>query len=140
MSLSLENICINLKCLIKEFFHYSYTVVHKTEVIKSTLNPTWRPTTVSARVLCNGDYDRYVKFKISVFLLLLLSRILQKNCMKREQIYNYIFNIAVFDNEGGFQGQRPVNMRLDLYQYDKSNINMLVLLTCKNNDDDNLFV
>lgn len=40
----------------------SYTVVHKTEVIKNTLNPTWRPFTVKARVLCNGDYDRSIKF------------------------------------------------------------------------------
>ena len=36
-----------------------YTVVHKTEVIKNTLNPTWRPFTVPVRALCNGDYDRY---------------------------------------------------------------------------------
>lgn len=39
----------------------SYTIVHKTEVIKNTLNPTWRPFTIQARALCNGDYDRSVK-------------------------------------------------------------------------------
>ncbi|OWF55814.1 Copine-8 [Mizuhopecten yessoensis] len=39
----------------------SYTIVHKTEVIKNTLNPTWRPFTVQARALCNGDYDRSIK-------------------------------------------------------------------------------
>ncbi|KAL4226439.1 Copine-9 [Mactra antiquata] len=39
----------------------SYTVVHRTEVIKKTLNPTWKPMTLSARSLCNGDYDRSIK-------------------------------------------------------------------------------
>ncbi|GAB1598493.1 copine-8-like isoform X3 [Argonauta hians] len=39
----------------------SFTVVHKTEVIKRTLNPTWRPFTISVRLLCNGDYDRPIK-------------------------------------------------------------------------------
>uniref|UniRef100_A0A0L8FPC8 C2 domain-containing protein n=2 Tax=Octopus bimaculoides TaxID=37653 RepID=A0A0L8FPC8_OCTBM len=39
----------------------SYTVVHRTEVIKRTLNPTWRPFTISIRLLCNGDYDRPIK-------------------------------------------------------------------------------
>ncbi|XP_021369991.1 copine-8-like isoform X3 [Mizuhopecten yessoensis] len=39
----------------------SYTTVHKTEVIKNTLNPTWRPFTITARALCNGDYDRSIK-------------------------------------------------------------------------------
>ena len=36
----------------------SYTAVHRTEVIKNTLNPTWKPFTIHARALCNGDYDR----------------------------------------------------------------------------------
>ncbi|GFS25336.1 copine-8 [Elysia marginata] len=39
----------------------SYTVVHRTEVIKKTLNPTWRPFSISIRTLCNGDYDRSIK-------------------------------------------------------------------------------
>lgn len=39
----------------------SYTVVHRTEVIKKTLNPTWKPITISVRALCNGDYDRSIK-------------------------------------------------------------------------------
>ncbi|XP_078340073.1 copine-8-like isoform X1 [Crassostrea virginica] len=41
----------------------SYTVVHRTEVIMKTLNPTWRPFTMMARALCNGDYDRSIKFE-----------------------------------------------------------------------------
>ncbi|XP_053401940.1 copine-8-like isoform X2 [Mercenaria mercenaria] len=41
----------------------SYTVVHKTEVIKNTLNPTWKPFSVTARTLCNGDHDRTIKIE-----------------------------------------------------------------------------
>ncbi|KAK2158065.1 hypothetical protein LSH36_178g06009 [Paralvinella palmiformis] len=41
----------------------SFTVVHKTEVIKNTLNPTWKPFTVPVRALCNGDYDRTLKIE-----------------------------------------------------------------------------
>ncbi|KAI0225535.1 Copine-8 [Lamellibrachia satsuma] len=40
----------------------SFTVVHQTEVIKNTLNPTWRPFLISVQALCNGDYDRSIKF------------------------------------------------------------------------------
>ena len=39
-----------------------YTVVHRTEWIKSNLNPTWQPFTVSVRALCNGELYRYLKF------------------------------------------------------------------------------
>jgi len=39
----------------------SFTVTHKTEVIKNTLNPTWRTFTVPVRSLCNGDYDRCIQ-------------------------------------------------------------------------------
>ncbi|CAG5116881.1 unnamed protein product, partial [Candidula unifasciata] len=40
---------------------FSHTLVHKTEVVKNTLNPTWQPFSMSVRQLCNGDYDRSVK-------------------------------------------------------------------------------
>ncbi|XP_013408869.1 copine-8 isoform X2 [Lingula anatina] len=39
----------------------SFTVVHKTEVIKNTLNPNWNVFTIPVRSLCNGDYDRSIK-------------------------------------------------------------------------------
>ncbi|XP_033644541.1 copine-8-like [Asterias rubens] len=39
----------------------SYTICHKTEVIKNTLNPTWRPFPVLVRSLCNGDVERTIK-------------------------------------------------------------------------------
>ncbi|XP_025108559.1 copine-8-like [Pomacea canaliculata] len=41
----------------------SYTVVHRTEVIKKTLNPTWKPFSVPVRSLCNGDYERSIKIE-----------------------------------------------------------------------------
>nr|KAG5706039.1 hypothetical protein BaRGS_028148 [Batillaria attramentaria] len=41
----------------------SFTVVHRTEVIKNTLNPTWKPFTVPVRLLCNGDYDRSIRIE-----------------------------------------------------------------------------
>uniref|UniRef100_A0AAQ5ZUW1 C2 domain-containing protein n=1 Tax=Amphiprion ocellaris TaxID=80972 RepID=A0AAQ5ZUW1_AMPOC len=36
----------------------TFTICHKTEVIKNTLNPVWQPFTIPVRALCNGDYDR----------------------------------------------------------------------------------
>ncbi|XP_039283440.1 copine-8 [Nilaparvata lugens] len=39
-----------------------YTLVLKTEVKKWTLNPAWLPITVPVRTLCNGDYERSLKF------------------------------------------------------------------------------
>ncbi|XP_071816097.1 copine-8-like isoform X1 [Apostichopus japonicus] len=39
----------------------SYTIVHRTEVKKNTLNPTWSPIILLVRALCNGDYDRTIK-------------------------------------------------------------------------------
>ncbi|XP_022094529.1 copine-3-like isoform X2 [Acanthaster planci] len=35
--------------------------VHVTEVIKNTLNPTWKPFKISLRTLCNADYDKKLK-------------------------------------------------------------------------------
>lgn len=42
-----------------------WTVVHKTEVIKNTLNPTWKPFTLPLNQLCNGDYERKLKFEVT---------------------------------------------------------------------------
>jgi len=39
----------------------SFTACHRTEVIKNTLDPTWKPFTIHARTLCNGDYDRAIR-------------------------------------------------------------------------------
>lgn len=41
----------------------SFTTTHKTEVIKNTLNPTWKPFRVPVTTLCNGDYDRSIKIE-----------------------------------------------------------------------------
>jgi len=42
-----------------------WVIVHKTEVIKNNLNPTWRPFTVDTRTLCHGNLDQ--PFMIEVF-------------------------------------------------------------------------
>lgn len=50
----------------------TYTPVHKTEVVKNTLNPTWREFRVSAAVLCGGDLERQLKIECLFFLFLYL--------------------------------------------------------------------
>ncbi|XP_057213349.1 copine-5 isoform X1 [Triplophysa rosa] len=42
----------------------TFTICHKTEVVKSTLNPVWQPFNIPVRALCNGDYDRSIKVEI----------------------------------------------------------------------------
>ncbi|KAM9506920.1 copine-9-like [Salvelinus alpinus] len=42
----------------------TFTICHKTEVVKNTLNPVWQPFTIAVRALCNGDYDRTVKVDV----------------------------------------------------------------------------
>ncbi|KAF7254511.1 Copine-5 [Varanus komodoensis] len=37
----------------------TFTICHKTEVVKNTLNPVWQSFTIPVRALCNGDYDRH---------------------------------------------------------------------------------
>jgi len=41
-----------------------YVVVHRTEVIKNNLNPTWAKFRMEVRSLCNGDYQRDLKFSV----------------------------------------------------------------------------
>uniref|UniRef100_A0A672JFE0 Copine Va n=1 Tax=Salarias fasciatus TaxID=181472 RepID=A0A672JFE0_SALFA len=42
----------------------TFTICHKTEVVKSTLNPVWQPFSIPVRALCNGDYERTIKVEI----------------------------------------------------------------------------
>uniref|UniRef100_A0A8C1RHD1 Copine Va n=2 Tax=Cyprinus carpio TaxID=7962 RepID=A0A8C1RHD1_CYPCA len=42
----------------------TFTICHKTEVVKNTLNPVWQPFTIPVRALCNGDYDRSIKVEV----------------------------------------------------------------------------
>merc|ERR1719410_301505 len=42
----------------------SYILVHRTEVIKNTLDPVWGTMEVSSRCLCNGDEFRDIKFDV----------------------------------------------------------------------------
>ncbi|KAG8228244.1 hypothetical protein J437_LFUL012216 [Ladona fulva] len=40
-----------------------FVPVHKTEVIKGTVNPEWKRFVIPVRILCNADYDRTIKKK-----------------------------------------------------------------------------
>ncbi|KAF0035121.1 hypothetical protein F2P81_012879, partial [Scophthalmus maximus] len=42
----------------------TFTICHKTEVVKNTLNPVWQPFAIPVRALCNGDYDRTIKVEV----------------------------------------------------------------------------
>ncbi|KAM4615077.1 copine-8 isoform 2-T2 [Polymixia lowei] len=37
----------------------TFTICHKTEVVKNTLNPVWQAFKIPVRALCNGDYDSH---------------------------------------------------------------------------------
>ena len=41
-----------------------WTKVFQSEVIKNTLNPNWKVTSMPVRELCNGDYDRQLKVDV----------------------------------------------------------------------------
>uniref|UniRef100_A0A4W3GT00 Copine Va n=1 Tax=Callorhinchus milii TaxID=7868 RepID=A0A4W3GT00_CALMI len=42
----------------------TFTICHKTEVVKNTLNPVWQQFSIAVRGLCNGDYDRTIKVEV----------------------------------------------------------------------------
>uniref|UniRef100_A0A6Q2Y3D0 C2 domain-containing protein n=1 Tax=Esox lucius TaxID=8010 RepID=A0A6Q2Y3D0_ESOLU len=42
----------------------TFTICHKTEVVKNTLNPVWQSFTIPVRALCNGDFDRTIKVEV----------------------------------------------------------------------------
>ncbi|XP_073695053.1 copine-8 isoform X2 [Garra rufa] len=42
----------------------TFTICHKTEVVKNTLNPVWQAFKIPVRGLCNGDYDRTIKVEV----------------------------------------------------------------------------
>jgi vacuolar-type H+-ATPase subunit F/Vma7 len=42
----------------------TWVQIHKTEVIKKSLDPRWNPFTLKMQTLCNGDHRRPIQFKI----------------------------------------------------------------------------
>uniref|UniRef100_A0A8B9Z9A5 Copine 5 n=1 Tax=Anas platyrhynchos TaxID=8839 RepID=A0A8B9Z9A5_ANAPL len=42
----------------------TFTICHKTEVVRNTLNPVWPAFAIPVRALCNGDYDRAIKVEV----------------------------------------------------------------------------
>lgn len=44
-----------------------FTICHKSEVVKNTLNPVWQPFSIPVRALCNGDYERWDRCSSPLF-------------------------------------------------------------------------
>uniref|UniRef100_A0A6Q2XF73 C2 domain-containing protein n=1 Tax=Esox lucius TaxID=8010 RepID=A0A6Q2XF73_ESOLU len=42
----------------------TFTICHKTEVVKNTLNPVWQPISIPVRAICNGDFNRTIKAEV----------------------------------------------------------------------------
>ena len=42
----------------------SFTEVHRTDVVKNTLKPNWKSFKISLKNLCNGDYEKPIKFDV----------------------------------------------------------------------------
>ena len=63
-NLKSESYCYEIRFLKSEIYRFRFTICHKTEVIKNTLNPNWKPMAVPVRVLCNGDHDRTIKVDV----------------------------------------------------------------------------
>ncbi|XP_016343356.1 copine-8-like [Sinocyclocheilus anshuiensis] len=42
----------------------TFTICHKTEVVKINLNPVWQAFKIPVRALCNGDFDRTIKVEV----------------------------------------------------------------------------
>ncbi|XP_065710440.1 copine-5 isoform X1 [Patagioenas fasciata] len=42
----------------------TFTICHKTEVVRNTLNPVWQAFAIPVRALCNGDHDRAIKVEV----------------------------------------------------------------------------
>nr|XP_041577283.1 copine-5 isoform X5 [Taeniopygia guttata] len=42
----------------------TFTICHKTEVVRNTLNPVWAAFAIPVCALCNGDHDRAIKVEV----------------------------------------------------------------------------
>ncbi|XP_065831218.1 copine-8-like [Oscarella lobularis] len=49
--------------LTRKFDGGNFVPVHRTEVIKNTLNPFWQPFSIPVTALCNGDYHRTIRIE-----------------------------------------------------------------------------
>ncbi|ESO90286.1 hypothetical protein LOTGIDRAFT_178865 [Lottia gigantea] len=50
--------------ILKSTVDGSWQVVHRTEVVKNNLNPSWRPFSVSLQTLCGGNRNSQIRFDI----------------------------------------------------------------------------
>ena len=70
-----------------------WSVVAKSEHIKNTLNPTWKLMTMPVRELCNGDYDRQLKFDVSCLSVNIFPVLLSSE-------FSFAFQIFDWDERG----------------------------------------
>lgn len=93
---------VNVRLSVCDF---SYTVVHRSEVIMKTLNPTWKPFTIMARALCNGDYDRWVRYVLRC-----------SQTKKKKKTHNLVVLIdeCIFSSDIEFT---HLNVQLNLYSF-----------------------
>ncbi|XP_071447879.1 copine-8-like [Hetaerina americana] len=56
-----------------------FNVVHRTEVIKGTVDPYWQKFCIPVRNLCNGDFERTIKASLLRTILLMLVEICTRN-------------------------------------------------------------
>ena len=43
-------------------------LVYKSDVVRKSIDPQWRPFTISVQSLCNNDYERPLIFRVSQFI------------------------------------------------------------------------
>uniref|UniRef100_A0A3P8ZV76 C2 domain-containing protein n=1 Tax=Esox lucius TaxID=8010 RepID=A0A3P8ZV76_ESOLU len=74
----------------------SFTICHKTEVVKNTLDPVWQAFKIPVKALCNGDYDRewWSHFIIHDFIGQFSTSYREMSrCQSQFHSYEYPFNL-----------------------------------------------
>uniref|UniRef100_A0A8B9HHS0 Copine I n=1 Tax=Astyanax mexicanus TaxID=7994 RepID=A0A8B9HHS0_ASTMX len=77
----------------------SWTLVHRTEVIKNNLNPSWKKFTVSVGTFCNGDFNKPLKYFCKIILLKAQTqiRLIKKiNTAANLSFFCLIYSILIF--------------------------------------------
>ncbi|KAK6185839.1 hypothetical protein SNE40_007985 [Patella caerulea] len=50
--------------ILKETMDGSWQVVHRTEVVKNNLNPSWRPFSIPLQIACGGDRKKRIRMDV----------------------------------------------------------------------------
>ena len=84
----------------------TWTLVKKTEFIKNTLDPSWRPFQLPVDTLCRGDYDRSLKFEV--------------NDWNSDGSVDYIGEfVASLRDLSGFESPKPAQTTFDVINLEK---------------------